>query len=102
MIDCLINDTPIKLRPVRFRTVPRDSSVYRVVGSNQIKIGKHRCKWPWRYMESGQVVVIGYDLAPCKQVKNALVSYCRVSGAKFEYRKTAQGMKIFCIKQNNS
>lgn len=97
MIDCVINDKPIKLRPVRFRDVPPDCSVYRVIGANQIKIGKS--KWPWRFMKKGQSVLIPYCLATPSQINNAVRGYSRGNGSVFEYRRTEKGVKIFCVKQ---
>ncbi len=99
MIETTINGHKLKLKEFNFKQVPDESSeVYRSTNSKLIK-EISPCDWPFKKMRDETFITIPWGLATPRQVKTALRSYCRASGSLFDYRRTAKGMKIFCLKQ---
>lgn len=99
MIETTINGHKLKLKEFNFEQVPKESSeVYRSTNSSMIK-EISPCDWPFKKMRDGRYITIPWGLATPRQVKTALRSYCRASGAVFDYQRTQKGIKIFCVKQ---
>lgn len=101
MIEATINGNKIKLRPYAFEKVPPETvAPYRLINSGMVK-PVPPCDWPFKKMEDGQCITIRYGLASPRQVKTALREYCKHKKSVFEYRRTAKGLKIFCLKQKS-